>query len=114
MGPNLSSDQASTIAPLRETRLKLGTRPVTPQRIDVPTIEPPVWVPIAKPTRPAAVAAEGPALDPDEPSSVFQGLRVMPPNQTSPRARAPVDSFATSTAPASASRSTQWALAAKT
>ncbi len=102
------------MAPLRETRPKLGTRPVTPQRVDGPTIEPPVWVPTEKPTRPAAVAAAGPALDPDEPSSVFQGLRVLPPNQTSPRARAPVDSFATNTAPASASKSTQRALAANT
>src|SRR5436305_12727824 len=69
-------------------------------------IEPPVSVPTAKATSPAAVAAAGPADDPLEPRSRLHGLRVRPPNQTSPYASSPVDSFATSTAPASRSRST--------
>ena len=73
---------------------------------DGETIEPSVSVPIAKPTSPAAVAEPGPADEPLELCSMFHGLRVMPPNQSSPFASAPIESFATSTAPASRSRST--------
>ena len=47
-------------------------------------IEPKVSVPMAKGTRPAAVAAAEPALEPLEPSAGFQGLLVRPPNQMSP------------------------------
>ncbi len=43
-------------------------------------IEPRVSVPIAKPTRPAAVADPGPAEEPLDPCSGFHGLRVRPPN----------------------------------
>ena len=57
-------------------------------------IEPRVSVPIAKATRPAAVAAPGPADDPLELVSGDHGLRVDPPNQTPPCASAPIDSFA--------------------
>ena len=57
---------------------------MAPQRAEGATIEPSVSVPIANPTRPAAVAAADPALEPREPSSVFHGLRVCPPYQTSP------------------------------
>lgn len=35
---------------------------------------PPVSLPIANPTSPAAVAAPGPALEPDDPSSSSQGI----------------------------------------
>src|SRR5262249_31631711 len=69
-------------------------------------IEPRVSVPIANATRPADVAAPGPADDPLELESGAQGLRVDPPNHTPPCASDPIDSFATSTAPASRSRST--------
>src|SRR6478672_12317412 len=69
-------------------------------------IEPRVSVPITKATRPAAVAAPGPADDPLELLSGDHGLRVDPPNQTPPCASAPIESFATSTPPASRSRST--------
>src|SRR6266566_4256501 len=69
-------------------------------------IEPRVSVPSAKPTRPAAVAAAGPADDPLDPVSGFHGFRVMPPNQMPPCASDPIDNLATSTAPASRSRST--------
>ena len=62
---------------------------------------PPVSLPMAKPTKPAAVAAPGPALDPDEPSSSSHGFIVWPPNQMSFSASAPRLSLATSTAPAS-------------
>ena len=74
IGPSLSSDQQSVIAPVRGTRPKVGRSPVTPQRIDGLTMLPPVSLPIAKPTRPAAVAAPGPALEPDAPSSSSHGI----------------------------------------
>ena len=67
---------------------------------------PPVSLPIENPTSPAAVAAPGPALDPDAPSSSSQGFMVCPPNQISLSASAPRLSLATSTAPASFNRFT--------
>src|SRR5215470_20381023 len=101
MGPNLSSDQQSVIAPVRGTRPYVGRKPVMPQRMLGETMLPPVSLPIEKPTSPAAVAAPGPALDPDAPSSSNHGFTVWPPNQISLSASAPRLSFATSTAPAS-------------
>ena len=106
MGPSLSSDQHSVMAPVRATRPKVGRRPVTPQRMLGLTMEPPVSDPIAKPTKPAATAAPGPAEEPDAPSSVFHGFTVWPPNQMSFNASAPSESFATRTAPASRRRVT--------
>src|SRR5271157_347520 len=73
IGPSLSSDQQSVIAPVRGTRPNVGRSPVTPQRIDGLTMLPPVSLPMENPTSPAAVAAPGPALDPEEPSSISQG-----------------------------------------
>ena len=105
IGPSLSSDQQSVIAPVRGTRPKVGRRPVTPQRIDGLTMLPPVSLPMEKATRPAAVAAPGPALEPDAPSSSSHGFMVWPPNQMSLSASAPMLSFASSTAPAALSRS---------
>jgi hypothetical protein len=67
---------------------------------------PPVSLPIEKPTRAAAVAAPGPALEPEAPSSSSQGFMVWPPNQTSFSASAPRLSFAISTAPAASSLAT--------
>src|SRR6516162_10417806 len=101
MGPSLSSDQHNVIAPVRGTRPYVGRSPVTPHRMLGLTMLPPVSLPIANPTSPAAVAAPGPALEPDAPSSSSQGLTVWPPNQISLSASAPRLSFATSTAPAS-------------
>src|SRR6202795_3254296 len=101
MGPSLSSDQHSVIAPVRGTRPYVGRSPATPQRMLGETMLPPVSLPIENPTNPAAVAAPGPALDPDAPSSSSQGFTVCPPNQMSFNANAPRLSFATSTAPAS-------------
>src|SRR5207245_7614867 len=101
IGPSLSSDQQSVIAPVRGTRPKVGRNPVTPQRIEGAMMLPPVSLPIENPTSPAAVAAPGPALDPDAPSSSSHGFIVWPPNQMSFSASAPRESFATSTAPAS-------------
>src|SRR5579883_1334163 len=70
------------------------------------TMLPPVSLPIENPTRPAAVDAPGPALDPDAPSSNSQGFIVWPPNQMSFNASAPRLNLAISTAPASYSRFT--------
>src|SRR5436305_7753242 len=106
MGPSLSSDQQSVIAPVRDTRPKVGRRPVIPQRMLGLTMLPPGSLPIEKPTRPAAVAAPGPALDPEEPSSSSQGFIVCPPNQTSFNASAPKLNFASNTAPAWSRRRT--------
>src|SRR5688500_2559478 len=106
IGPILSIVQLRAIAPWRLTRPYVGRRPTTPFSADGETIDPRVSVPSENPTRPAAVAAPGPADDPLEPRSVFHGLRVRPPNQLSPCASAPIESFATSTAPASRRRST--------
>ena len=77
---------------------------MTPLRVDGEMMEPRVSVPIANPTSPAAVAAPEPADEPLDPSSVFHGFRVRPPNQRSPDARAPIESLATRMAPASVSR----------
>src|SRR4030081_2694753 len=81
--PSLSSDQHSVMAPLRGTRPKVGRSPHTPQRMLGLTMLPPVSRPRANPTSPAAVAAPGPALDPDAPSSNNHGFMVCPPNQMS-------------------------------
>src|SRR5438876_10463048 len=104
MGPSLSMLQESAIAPVRGTRPKDGRSPVQPQRVDGDEIEPSVSEPMLKATQPAAVAEAGPADDPLDPCLVFHGLRVTPPNHTSPCASAPSVSFATSTAPALSSR----------
>src|SRR6188474_2657259 len=106
IGPILSIVQLNAMAPNLLTRPYVGRRPTTLFTEAGEMIEPRVSVPIAKPTRPAAVAAPGPADDPLELRSLFQGLRVDPPNHTPPCASAPIDSFATSTAPASRNRST--------
>src|SRR5215470_14213082 len=101
IGPSLSNDQQSVIAPVRATRPNVGRNPVMPQRIEGLTILPPVSLPIENDTSAADVAAPGPALDPDAPSSRSQGFIVWPPNQTSLSASAPSDSLANITAPAS-------------
>jgi hypothetical protein len=104
IGPILSIDHTSAIAPVRETRPKVGRRPVTPFVDDGDEREPRVSVPMANPTQPAAVAEPGPADEPLEPASSFHGLFVRPPNHTSPCASSPSVSFAMSTAPAASRR----------
>src|SRR3954468_13804093 len=106
IGPSLSSDQHSVIAPVRGTRPYVGRSPSTPQRMLGAMMLPPVSLPTEKPTSAAAVAAPGPALEPDAPSSRSHGFIVWPPNQMSFRASAPSESFAMSTAPASFNRAT--------
>src|SRR6266403_2975427 len=98
--------QDKAIAPVRGTKPNVGRKPVQPQRVDGEEIEPNVSDPILKATQPAAVADAGPAEDPLEPCAGFQGLRVFPPNHTSPSANAPSVSFAIKTAPAASSRCT--------
>ena len=67
-------------------------------------MDPSVSDPMLNATHPAAVADAGPAEDPLEPCSGFQGFLVMPPYHTSPSANAPSVSLAMSTAPAASSR----------
>ena len=102
------------MAPVRATRPKVGRSPVTPHRIAGATMLPPVSLPIEKATSAAAVAAPGPALDPEAPSSISHGFIVWPPNQMSLSASAPRLSFAMSTAPASVRRWTTTASAVGT
>src|SRR5438477_9306749 len=83
IGPSLSSDQQSVMAPVRGTRPNVGLSPVVPQRIDGSMMLPSVSLPIENPTHAAAVAAPGPALLPPAPSSRSHGFIVWPPNQTS-------------------------------
>src|SRR6201997_320498 len=83
IGPSLSSDQHKVIAPVRGTRPYVGRNPVTPQRMLGAIMLPPVSLPMAKATSPAAVAAPGPALDPEAPSAGSHGFMVWPPNQIS-------------------------------
>src|SRR5229473_5414598 len=106
IGPTLSKLHAPGIIPLRLTRPNVVRKAVTPQRIAGSTMDPPVSVPMANATKPAAVAEPGPAEEPPEPSVVSHGFFVCPPNQTSSCANSPVASFATSTAPALFRRST--------
>ena len=113
-GPSLSRLHASAIAPRVGTRPNVGRWPVTPLRVDGETMEPYVSLPIAKGTSPAETAAAGPALDPLDPCSTFHGLFVRPPNHTSPHARAPSESLATSTAPEASRSSTTAASPSRT
>src|SRR5262249_6887549 len=98
--------QPSAIAPARLTRPKVGRRPVTPQRAAGDTIDPQVSEPIVKPPSPAAVAAPGPAIEPPEPPSRWQGFLILPRHQTWPHASSPIVSLAGSTAPARSRRRT--------
>ena len=106
MAPSLSSDQHRVMAPVRGTRPNVGRSPVMPHRIVGLTMLPSVSLPIENPTSPAAVAAPGPQLEPDAPSSGSHGFMVWPPNQMSLSASAPRLSLAIRTAPASYSRAT--------
>ena len=83
IGPTLSRLLHKAMQPARETRPKVGRRPVVPQRWLGDVMEPSVSVPMEKAQRPAAVAEAEPALEPLEPSLRFQGLRVRPPYQMS-------------------------------
>src|ERR1700719_2549290 len=114
IGPSLSIVQANAIAPVRGTKPKVGRKPVVPQRVEGDEIDPSVSEPIANATQPLAVAEADPADEPLEPSLLFQGFRVRPPNHLSPIASAPRESFAIRTAPASSRRFTTVASSLKT
>src|SRR2546427_261169 len=64
IGPSLSSDQESAIAPCRDTRPNVGRSPETPQKDDGHRIDPQVSEPMANGTRPAATAAPAPDDEP--------------------------------------------------
>src|SRR5687767_10590394 len=98
IGPTLSSVQPAAMTPCRLTRPNVGRRPTIPHRIEGERMEPPVSVPSANETSPAAGAAADPAEDPLDPSAGFHGLLVRPRYHWSPNASSPVDSFATRTA----------------
>src|SRR5579872_6060526 len=91
------------MAPARLIRPYVGRSPETRQRMLGETMEPRVSVPTEKPTSPAAVAAAEPALLPLEPCLGFHGFLVVPLNQTSPIANAPMLSLAIMIAPAACS-----------
>src|SRR6266567_2675162 len=95
IGPSLSVVQETAIAPVRGTRPNVGLNPATPHVRDGDVIEPLVSDPMLKPTHPAAVADAGPADEPLDPVSAFQGFRVRSANQRSPCASAPSVSLAT-------------------
>src|SRR5271157_327540 len=114
MGPILSIDHDSDMQPWRLTLPKVGRRPEAPQARQGETMLPSVSLPRAKPTSPAAAVAAEPAEEPLDPRRGSHGLRVLPPNHWSPIARAPKDSLATSTAPASSSRAATVAFSLRT
>ena len=78
IGPTLSSDPTSSIAPNRLTSPKVGRRPVTPQNAEGDPIDPPVSEPSANGTRPAATAAPEPLEDPAAQRLGSQGFRPGP------------------------------------
>ncbi len=100
--------------PARLTRPNVGRKPDAPQARQGETMLPSVSDPMANPTSPAAAAEADPADDPLDPSRGFQGLRVIPPCQRSPIARAPSVSLPRRTAPASSSRSATVAFSSRT
>lgn len=65
IGPTLSSELQSAMQPARDTRPKVGRRPVVPQRWLGEVIEPSVSVPMAKAQSPPAVADADPADEPE-------------------------------------------------
>ena len=78
MGPILSIEYASAIAPPRPTRPKVGRNPETPQNADGQTIEPHVSVPMANAASPAATIAPEPLDDPQVQQFMFQGFFAAP------------------------------------
>src|SRR5262245_47395017 len=96
--------QVKVMQPKRLTRPNVGRKPVVPQTRQGETMLPRVSLPSANPTSPAATVAAEPADEPLDPCAGFQGLRVFPPNHWSPMAKAPRESFAARTAPASSNR----------
>src|SRR6516162_9373728 len=69
--PAVSSDQEKHFIPTVGRRRNDGLKPATPQKAAGRMIEPPVWLPSAIGTMPAATAAAEPA---DEPPGVYARL----------------------------------------
>ena len=76
--PTVSSEGDWVRMPVRGIRPKLGFRPTTPQKAAGRITDPPVWVPTASGTMPAATAAADPCDDPPGVWSGSCGLRVLP------------------------------------
>jgi hypothetical protein len=71
------------MTPVRATVPNVVRKAVTPHLAAGYVMEPAVSEPIAKGTIPAEVLAAGPADEPVENSSMFQGFLVLPPNHIS-------------------------------
>ena len=109
IGPQWSSDGQSGLIPARLTRPKVGFSPTIPHTDDGQRIEPPVSVPGASATMPAATAAPEPPLDPPGMRVGSCGLRQEPNqglSQVTPHASSWVFSLAMQTAPAAVDRAT--------
>src|SRR5271165_764092 len=78
MGPILSIEYASAMAPPRPTRPKVGRKPETPQKAEGQTIEPQVSVPMAKAAMAEATIAPEPLDEPQVQQLVFQGFLAAP------------------------------------
>ncbi|MCY1535037.1 hypothetical protein D9M68_704250 [compost metagenome] len=76
--PMVSSDSQVSFMPSRNTRPTLGLNPTTPQYAAGRIIEPPVCVPRAAGTMPAATAAAEPLEEPPGVCASAWGLRVGP------------------------------------
>ena len=110
-GPMWSSDQARVSTPARDTLPKVGFSPAIPQTAAGILIDPPVSLPSAIGTTPAATAAPDPPLDPPGTRAVSQGLAAG--GLKTPQASSWVVVLPTITAPASRSRATtaaSWSL----
>ena len=109
IGPQWSSVGHSGLMPARLTRPKVGFSPTMPHTDAGQRIEPPVSVPGASATMPAATAAPDPPLDPPGTRLGSCGLRHVPYQGLSevvPQASSCVLSFPMQTAPAPASSAT--------
>src|SRR5215510_5945589 len=78
MGPSLSIEYASDMAPWRLTRPYVGRNPEIPVNVDGHTIEPQVSEPIAKAAMPEQTIAADPLDDPQVQQPSFHGLRAAP------------------------------------
>ena len=74
----MSNDGASGTLPCREIRPMVVFSPRTPQNAAGIRIDPPVSVPIANGTMPAATAAADPPLDPARNARVVVGVQGRP------------------------------------
>src|SRR4051812_35679530 len=74
-GPQWSNVNEFGMTPCRLTNPYVGFKPTVPQQAAGLRTEPPVSVPIAPGTKPAATAAPAPVLEPPVKCSGFHGLR---------------------------------------